>query len=232
MGHLHVVLGRGYCARFRLRPLKEQSGLLVYLMQGLVLGFSAAAQPGPFQAYLLSQTIRQGWRRTLSAAFAPLISDGPIILLVLLVLTRTPDWFLDLMRVLGGLFLLYLAWGAYQAFRQAEELVVAEGETAVSPNVFKAALMNALSPNPYIFWGTIGGPILITAWRQAPALGVSFLAGFYGTLIGGFMAFIALFAIAKNLDPRLGRVLSAVSALALLLFGLYQLWSGLRGFLA
>ncbi|MCA9873963.1 MAG: LysE family transporter [Anaerolineales bacterium] len=203
--------------------------MLIYLSQGLVLGFSAAAQPGPFQAYLLSQTIRNGWRRTLSAAFAPLISDGPIILLVLLILTRTPDWFLDLMRLLGGLFLLYLAWGAYQTFRKAEGLAVGE-ETAVSQNILKAALMNALSPNPYIFWGTIGGPILIAAWRHSPAWGVSYLAGFYGTLIGGFIAFIALFAVAKSLDPRLSRVLSGVSALALLLFGLYQLWSGVHGF--
>jgi len=203
--------------------------LLIYLSQGLVLGFSAAAQPGPFQAYLLSQTIQNGWRRTLSAAFAPLISDGPIILLVLLILTRTPDWFLNLMQLLGGLFLLYLAWGAFQTFRRAEELVVVPA-TAVSQSVFKAALMNALSPNPYIFWGTIGGPILIAAWRQSPAWGVSYLVGFYGTLIGGFMAFIGLFAVAKSLDPRLSRILSAVSALALLLFGLYQLWSGARGF--
>ena len=203
--------------------------MLIYLSQGLVLGFSAAAQPGPFQAYLLGQTIRNGWQRTLSAAFAPLISDGPIIFLILLVLTRTPDWFLDLMRVLGGLFLLYLAWGAYQTFRRAEGLVMGE-ETAVSQSIFKAALMNALSPNPYIFWGTIGGPILIAAWRQSPAWGMSYLVGFYGALIGGFMGFVALFAVAKSLDPRLSRVLSGVSALALLLFGLYQLRSGLCGF--
>ncbi len=58
------------------------------------------------------------------------------------------------------------------------------------------------------------------------------MVGFYGTLIGGFMGFIALFAIAKNLDPRLSRLLSGVSALALLLFGLYQLWSGARGLAA
>ena len=204
--------------------------LLIYLSQGLVLGFSAAAQPGPLQAYLLSQTIRHGWQRTLSAAFAPLISDGPIVLLVLLVLTRTPDWFLNLMRLLGGLFLLYLAWGAYQAFAQAVEVTAVSDTAVTQQSIFKAALMNVLSPNPYIFWGTIGGPILISAWRESVSGAVAFLLGFYGTLIGGFMAFIALFAVAKSLDPRLSRVLSGVSALALALFGLYQLWFGLRGF--
>jgi threonine/homoserine/homoserine lactone efflux protein len=177
--------------------------------------------------YLLSQTIANGWRKTLLAAFAPLLSDGPIILLVLLVLTRTPDWFLSTMQAAGGLFLLYLAWGAYRSFRTAVTLQPLPTE-ANSQSMVKAALMNGLSPNPYIFWGTIGGPVLIAGWRQSPAHGASFMVGFYGTLIGGFMAFIALFAVAKNLDPRVSRGLSLASALALLFFGLYQLWQGAR----
>ena len=199
--------------------------MFAYLTRGLVLGFSAAAQPGPFQAYLLSQTIANGWRRTLWAAFAPLLSDGPIILLVLLVLTRTPDWFLNGMQIIGGLFLLYLAWGAYRSYKNVVSLEPT-APTANNQSIVKAALMNGLSPNPYIFWGTIGGPLLIAGWRQSPTHGLSFMAGFYVMLIGGFVAFVALFAIAKSLDARVGRLLSIVSALALLLFGLYQLWLG------
>jgi threonine/homoserine/homoserine lactone efflux protein len=204
--------------------------MFAYLTRGLVLGFSAAAQPGPLQAYLLSQTIANGWRRTLLATFAPLLSDGPIILLVLLVLTRTPDWFLNGMQVLGGLFLLYLAWGAYRSYKNTVAFETPSANTT-NQSIVKAALMNGLSPNPYIFWGTIGGPLFIAGWRQSPTHGLSFMAGFYVMLIGGFMAFVALFAIAKNLDPRVSRLLSLASALALLLFGLYQLWLGIGSFM-
>ena len=93
--------------------------MLTYLLQGLTIGFASGAQPGPFQAYIISQTLSRGWRRTWIAAFAPLLSDGPIVLLVILVLTRTPDWSLQLLRVIGGLFLLYLAYGAYRSYRSA-----------------------------------------------------------------------------------------------------------------
>ncbi len=134
--------------------------MLIYLIQGLSLGAAAAAQPGPFQAYLLSQTLKNGWRRTIWAAFAPLISDGPIVTLMLLILTRTPDWFLRLLQIAGGLFLIYLAYGA-----------VVTMQTAVSPQshppsatnrktILEATLMNALSPNPYIFGATVAGPVL------------------------------------------------------------------------
>ena len=138
-----------------------------YLIQGLVLGGTAAAQPGPLQAFLLSQTLKNGWRRTIWAAFAPLISDGPILVLILLLLTQMPDWFLTLMRFGGGLFLLYLAWGAYREFRLVQSDRLNQSEThAVQQSILKAALMNFLSPNPYIFWGTIAGPILLDAWRE------------------------------------------------------------------
>ncbi len=199
--------------------------MLIYFSQGLLLGGAAAAQPGPFQAYLLSQTLQNGWRGTLWAAFAPLLSDGPIILLVLFVLTRLPDGFLVALQLVGGCFLLYLAGKAFQAMRRS----AIPAPTPAEPrrmNIFEAALMNALGPGPYIFWATIAGPILLTSWRQSAHLGIGFLFGFYGALIGGFMAFVALFAVAKQLDPRLSRLLAAASALALLGFGLYQLWQG------
>ena len=51
----------------------------VYVIQGIGYGFAAAVQPGPFQTYVIAQTLNSAWRNTLPAAFAPLISDGPII---------------------------------------------------------------------------------------------------------------------------------------------------------
>ena len=94
--------------------------MLTFILSGLALGLPAAAQPGPFQAYLLSQTMKNGWRRTLPAALAPLLSDGPIIILVVLILTRLPPWFLRGVQLAGGAFILFLAWRAWQTFRHAD----------------------------------------------------------------------------------------------------------------
>jgi threonine/homoserine/homoserine lactone efflux protein len=208
--------------------------LPAYLLQGLILGATAAAQPGPFQAFLLSLTTRNGWRRTLSAAFAPLLSDGPMLLLVLLVLTQLPTWLLSALQIAGGLFLLYLAWGAWQLLRRdtsgkedMESDSAARGDAKT--NITRAALMNFLSPSPYVFWATVAGPILIEAWRQSPALGLAFLAGFYVALIGGLMLFILVFGGAGKIDARINRALGVVSAVALFGFGLYQLAAGVSG---
>lgn len=205
--------------------------MFLYLLQGLGYGGAAAAQPGPFQAYLLSQTLKNGLRRTLVAALAPLMSDGPIVLLVLLVLTQMPDWFVAALRFGGGFFLLFLAYKAFRSAREMAVTAVATPTTEKRQSIREAALMNMLSPNAYIFWSTIAGPIFLEGWRQAPSHGLAFMLGFYGALIGGFMGFVVLFGILGQASPRLNRVLGFVSAVALFGFGLYQIWLGAQRFL-
>jgi threonine/homoserine/homoserine lactone efflux protein len=192
--------------------------LLTFLFQGLILGAAAAAQPGPLQAYLLSLTTRYGWRRALPATFAPLISDGPVLLLVLLVLTSLPPAMLFALQTAGGFFLIYL--------REAKSVKL-ETDHKTGQNILKAALINLLSPNPYIFWATIAGPIVISGWQDMPRYGIGFLIGFYVALVGGFMAFVALFTLTGKLDERLNRALNGFAAIALLLFGIFHLIRGL-----
>jgi threonine/homoserine/homoserine lactone efflux protein len=134
--------------------------LFVYFLQGLTLGLSATAAPGPFQAFLLAQALKNGWKRTLPAVLAPLVSDGPIIFLVLLVLTQTPDWFLIILQLAGGLFALYLAQGALAGLKTLPSMPEVSAEAA-RLNFFKAVAMNFLSPGPYLFWSIIAGPVMM-----------------------------------------------------------------------
>ena len=55
--------------------------MLEYVLIATGFALSAAIQPGPLQAYLLSSVAKTGWLCTLPACLAPLISDGPILLL-------------------------------------------------------------------------------------------------------------------------------------------------------
>ena len=145
----------------------------LYILQGIGYGFAAAAQPGPFQTYLISQTLLNGWKRMLPAAFAPLLSDGPIIVLSLLLLSQFPPGFQRFLYIAGGVFVLYLAYGNYKSWKDFDpDLPSLETETQQS--VLKAALINALNPNPYIFWSLVTGPILMKGWREVPVYGVGF----------------------------------------------------------
>jgi len=202
---------------------------VIEFVQGTTLGFSAAASPGPFQAFLLAQTLRNGALRSLPLALAPLASDGPIIALMLLVLTRAPPALLRGLQLAGGVFLLWVALGLARSLRRAP----APGRPVEAEPPRRAFLrgvtMNALSPGPWIFWSLVSGPVLVESWNAAPARGLSFLLGFYLLLCGGNAALVVIFGTARRLGPAVSRALTALSALALGGFGLWQLWQGIAG---
>lgn len=203
--------------------------LWFYILQGIVYGFSAAVQPGSFQTYLISQALSKGWKRTLPAALAPLVSDVPIIAICVLVLSQVPLWLQRFLYIAGGLFILYLAFNAYRTWKNFDSNLPKEDDAQIKQSVLRAALINALGPGPYIFWTLITGPILLAGWRETPIYGIGFLAGFYVISILGYAALILMFSTAQNLGPRFNRILLGISAIALICFGLYQLWLGIVG---
>jgi len=199
--------------------------MLFYLMIGATYAFAAAVQPGPFQAYLISSTMVNGLRRTLPAVLSPILSDIPIVCLVLLVLTQVPPLLIHVLQFAGGLFLLYLAVGALKAYRNYQDALT-DRPAPVRQTVIKGALVNLLNPNPYLGWALIMGPLLLEAWDQTPVYGIALVAAFYLTMVLATAVILVLFAGARSLGPRVGRVLVGVSGLALAFFGLYQSWSG------
>jgi threonine/homoserine/homoserine lactone efflux protein len=196
-----------------------------YIIFGITYAFAAAMQPGPFQAFIISQTIKNGWRRTLPAAFAPLISDGPIIVIVLLVLSTVPIWLIYLLQIAGGLLLLYLSYRAFVTYLKYDlEKEVEESKPGNS--LGKAILVNTLNPGPWVGWSLIMGPLFIKGYGQSAAYGIALIISFYSSMVLSLMGIIILFGLARNLGPKVTRITLGISAIALACFGIYQLWQG------
>ena len=199
--------------------------LLSTLLSAATIGFSAGVTPGPFQALLLSYAIKGGWKKALPAAFAPVVSDGPVILLVLLILNRVSDGFVRALQIGGALFLLYLAWDSFRAYRNFVE-VAEETETKGYRTLLKATAMNLISPGPWLFWSLINGPNLIEAWQVSPWWGVSYLGAFYGVFVLTNIVLIVLFSSMRQLGEKVRRGLLLVAAIALAAFAVYQFLQG------
>jgi threonine/homoserine/homoserine lactone efflux protein len=200
---------------------------MTYLIFGITYAFAAAVQPGPFQAFIISQTLSKGWRSTLPASFAPMLSDAPIITLVLLVLSNVPDIMVNILQLAGGLFLLYLAYGAYKSWLSFDEKQILQKHSS-QQTLFKAAIVNLLNPNPYIGWSLIMGPLLIEGWRETPANGIALILGFYISLTLFTAGIIILFAAARKFGPKVSKISIGISALALGCFGVYQIYMGIN----
>jgi len=196
------------------------------LITGITYGFAAAVTPGPLSMYLISQAITAGWRRTLPVAFSPLISDGPVAVLVLAMLSQVPSNVVQYLRVPGGVFIFYLAFGAWKSWRSLD----AENANPIqsgSNNLWKAAVVNWLNPNMYLGWSIILGPIVLSGWRKSMAIGIALLLGFYITMIATMIGMIILFAAARTLGPKVRKSLIGLSSIGLACLGIYQLWLGI-----
>ena len=203
---------------------------MYFLTQGIVFGLYAAFLPGPMQAFLLSQIIRSGWRRTLPLALIPLGSDGPVMISLFFLLSQLPVWFTHGLRIIGGFFILYLAWDAYRSSKNSKEITIPTDQSPVRATFLKGVTMNLLNPNVYIFWATIGVPTILTGWQISPLHGLAFGLGFYVTMIPMTMLWIMILGTVGYLKPAVQKIISWVIVVLLVIVGLTMIINGISTF--
>jgi threonine/homoserine/homoserine lactone efflux protein len=193
--------------------------LLSFLLLGAGIGFVAGVSPGPVLTLVVAETLRGGWLRGSAVAAGPLLCDGPIIVLALLVLAQLPQEFVRVVSLMGGAFLLYLAITTFLNSGQAR-LVGSEG-SSVRGGLLKGLLARVLSPNPYLFWFLVGAPLLLEAGQGHWLGATGFLVGYYSTIVGSNIALaLALHRWVGLFPERAYRGVLLVSSTVLGAYGL------------
>ncbi|MCS5591613.1 MAG: LysE family transporter [Gammaproteobacteria bacterium] len=125
-----------------------------YILSALIFGLTAGLQPGPLSILVVQQTLERGLFSGIKVSFAPVITDGPIIFAAAVVLTQFKDisLFIGILSLVGGLYLGLLCIKTLQV-----KEVSFSGSSDTSSSLLTAIKVNFLSPNPYLFWFTVGG---------------------------------------------------------------------------
>jgi threonine/homoserine/homoserine lactone efflux protein len=186
--------------------------LLSMLLYGLTLGLGAGVSPGPMLVLVIRSSLEGGFRAGFRVALAPLASDAPVILVCLLIVSRLQDNFLTWLGTAGGLFVVYL--GAETALKARHAGALGQNGTPVSADFVRAVTANLLNPHPWLFWTTVGAPLIVRAWKSNPLEAVVFGLGFYGLLVGSKIGIAWLTAQSR------GRLTAHRYKLILLLCGL------------
>jgi len=191
-----------------------------FIVRGMSLGFSAGVLPGPFQAYLINTTLTLGWRRSIIIIFSPLITDIPIATLIVFILGQLPAGFIQALRIVGGLFLLWIAYSTWRQYRAGITIGASNNtNTASQRALLRGILMNFISPGPYLFWSTVNGPLLIEALQQSIWHGFAVLIAFYGTFLTILAATVLIFDRLRRLDERITRGILLLTIVILVWFG-------------
>ena len=197
------------------------------IVVGSGLAFAAAVQPGPLQAFLLSRVAAVGWKRTLPAAFAPLISDGPIAFLILVLLHNLARGFESFLRGAGGIVLLYFAVRAFFEWRSARLGATSEAPSAPR-TLMQAVAVNILNPGPYLGWSLVLGPLVLQDWAHQPQNAVALIASFYVVMVLCLAIFILILGTTSFLGQRGRQFLLLASSGALMGLGVYSLQAAFR----
>lgn len=189
------------------------------IAQAAGFGWSAGTSFGPLHTLLINVTLAQGWRYGMIIVFLPLLTDIPIILLMLFVLSALPPAAVPLLNIAGGIAVFIIAYTTFRSLRNPTPVTAAASKTVTRDTLIKGMSVNFLNPVPYIYWGTITGPLFLEALNESVLTGAGFLLAFYGVFMSLMSIFVYIFDRLRGVDPRLTRALSYMSLIILAYLG-------------
>jgi len=196
------------------------------LFSGIILGLVAGLSPGPILALVIAESLKFGKEEGFKVAVSPLITDSTIILLTLLALSTLAqhDLIIGLISIFGACYLIYLGLENLRSKTSRPDAVIVRKEA------FKRAIIiNLLNPHTYLFWLSVGSPIILETLRTDASATILFLLGFY-TFLMGSMAVVA-FAVGRSksfVESRYYSYIVRLLGIVLILFALTVLVEGLK----
>jgi threonine/homoserine/homoserine lactone efflux protein len=169
--------------------------MIEYLTIGTLLGLSAGFAPGPLLTLVISETLQHDIGAGIKVALAPIATDLPIIILTVSILGELSDFhgILGAISLAGGFLILYMG---YEGIRTRDvELKLREEKPR---SWTKGMIVNALNPHPYLFWLTVGAPIIAKAANQGLSAPSVFIASFYVFLVGSKIVLAILVGKSKS----------------------------------
>jgi threonine/homoserine/homoserine lactone efflux protein len=196
------------------------------VVTGSTLGLFAGLSPGPMLTLVLTQTLQYSAREGIKVAAAPLITDPPIIAAAWLLFSQVSDIepLLGLISCAGAVYLGFLGLEAFRVSPKDTDIT-----TQLPKSLAKGVLTNFLNPHPYMFWFSVGIPMLTTPRNHQVIPALLFLTCFYLLLVGSKMSLALIVARGKSaIQTRVYPWIMKVLGCALWVFGLLFLVKGLR----
>jgi threonine/homoserine/homoserine lactone efflux protein len=194
------------------------------LIPGIILGLYAGFSPGPLLVLVISQTIKHDYLEGIKVAVVPVITDLPIVLISVgfLSLISGYNLLIGSISIIGGLYVAYLAYGSITTDGLSDNIDIEEPRS-----LKKGITVNLLNPSPYLFWITVGGPIIITAHKTSSISPLFFIIGFYTMLVGSKIILAYMTGKSRNIIRPAYVYIMRILGLFLALFAFYLINEGI-----
>jgi len=154
--------------------------MVYFLTVGTMLGISCGFSPSPLLTLLVTETLQHDIKSGVKVALVPIITDLPIIILTLFVLSKLSNFhnILGVISIAGGFLILTMGYKSIRT--KGIELNIRAAEPK---SLRKGVLVNVLNPNPYLFWFSVGAPTMTKAMSLNISAPLAFIISLYTLMV-------------------------------------------------
>ncbi len=151
-----------------------------FLFLGVALGLVQGLSPGPLVTLVISETLKFGKGEGFKVAVSPLITDSAVIVLSLVVLSSLAKYtvIIGVVSILGACYLIFLGVGNLRV-----KTAMLEAKVMKKGALRRAVITNFLNPHVYVFWISVGGPIILRGLMVHVSVSFLFLFGFFVLIV-------------------------------------------------
>lgn len=201
-----------------------------FMLAGVIFGLTAGISPGPLLTLVITETLKHNKIEGIKIALVPLLTDIFIIGVTLFIFSQISnfDAILGIISLFGALFLAYLGLESIQT--KGLEIDV---QASKPRSIQKGIMVNILSPHPYLFWLTVGSPIVFKAYQHSIESALSFILAFYFFLVGSKIMAAVLVDRSRNFLKNKAYIwIMRALGIVLFIFALQFVRDGLKLLLA
>ena len=157
------------------------SSEIPFIISGIVFGLGGGLTPGPLMTLVITETLKHGTKEGLKVAMAPLITDLPVVLLSIFLLSKLSelDLVIGIISLLGAIFLVYLG---YESFTYKG--VEIDTKLFKPQSLKKGIIANIFNPAPILFWISVGAPTVLKGYEVSIMASAYFIFFMYFCLVG------------------------------------------------
>jgi threonine/homoserine/homoserine lactone efflux protein len=157
------------------------SSEIPFIISGIVFGLGGGLTPGPLMTLVITETLKHGTKEGLKVAMAPLITDLPVVLLSIFLLSKLSELnlIIGIISLIGAMFLIYLGYESF-TFKGVEI-----DTTFFKPQSLKKGIIaNIFNPAPILFWISVGAPTVLKGYEVNLMASIYFVFLMYFCLVG------------------------------------------------
>jgi threonine/homoserine/homoserine lactone efflux protein len=202
------------------------SSEIPFIISGIVFGLGGGLTPGPLMTLVITETLKHGTKEGLKVAMAPLITDFPVVLISILLLSELSDInvVIGIISLIGAVFLVYLGYESI-TFKGVD----IDTKFFKPQSLKKGIIANIFNPAPILFWISVGAPTVLKGYEVSLMASIYFIFFMYFCLVGSKILTAMLVGKSRQfLKSRNYMMIIKILGVVLFVFAIFFLRDGLE----